>query len=161
MSEDRIKYKKQKRAYLVQTSDRVTRYVFSQLKTAVAFINDLPARGLEDSLDYQHISNKMRRFGIFRFMVGGVDHWLQVMPIEGSFRVSQRSRSSLDKLKDEYENRDPYATVVMNQFRCKWNEDSNQWQCFEHHTFRAVVKDRAQALLWVHDQALAASVLIF
>jgi hypothetical protein len=159
--EEVVEYKKQKRVYLVQTSDRVTRYVFSQLKTAVSFINDLPARGLEDSLDYQHISHKMRRYQIFKFIVGGVEHWLQVLPIEGSFRVSSMRRSIFDTQKHVEVDGDLLGPVVCNQFRCEWNESSDLWQCFEWETFKASCKDRPQALLWVNDQALQASVSIF
>ena len=150
--EDRAAYRKQKRIYLIQTTDRVTRYAVSNLKRAVEFVDQMPARALLDPLDYQAVSYSLRKYGIYAFEMGAVQNFIQVMGIEGGYRISAKKRSTLEHEAGLSTGGSEFETLVLGAWRAEPDQDGHRWQLFHYTTFKAVAKDQSEARLWIETQ---------
>jgi len=64
---------KSKRVYLLLNHNRVTVKIFSNLKWMLAYVNSLPALGLQEDLKYNQVYSVIRKSGVFGFDLGGSD----------------------------------------------------------------------------------------
>ena len=64
---------KTKRVYLLLNHNRVTVKIFSNLKWLLAYVNSLPALGLQEDLKYNQVYSIIRKSGVFGFDLGGSD----------------------------------------------------------------------------------------
>ena len=80
---------------MIQNANRITRFAFPQVKTAVDFINRLEGRVLMEDLKYNTAIYFIRKFGIYSFSLGGSEHFIQELAIQGSYSISEKRRGNL------------------------------------------------------------------
>ena len=161
MRKNTEQYKKQRRIYLVQTQDRVTRYAFPQLKACLDFVNKMYACKLLGDLKYAHVAHRLSKYELFEYTCGGGSNWIQRLVIEGSFITSERQVKPIEGDFIEFVKTDLLAPIIHAQFRAQHRALYNDWQVFDGNLCVGTVKDRSEAYLWVEDRAAKAQLLVY
>ncbi len=146
-----VAYKKQKRVYLLLNNLRVTVKVFPNLAAIVSHVNELVVRGLDDQLVYGRVAWAVSESGEFSFKVRGLERFISVMFIEGSFRGSRKRGIVEDQLGSLVVSEAQKFRFDKGEFSSVFSPAGNWWDLWDSGFHRGKKYSREEASKWVCD----------